>query len=238
MRVQRNNRVETTGVSSCSLFKACLMIFTIYLNPVLGSVSKSSLSEIELEQLKGMASKFLVEKCESNLAKLSGNLDSAQFSEAELLEVKSVGQFKIGERKPTLLILGCLGNGELLLIDSTKDNPSIIRKEINIPGRHAVLGEIQDLNNDSIPELRIDFSAGAHGFYSSFVSLYQDSLCFLLIAENATKFFALTGGIMVLDLDNDSTMEIKIGPDLNKPDSTQFEIYKWTGTEYSKIAPK
>lgn len=229
--------IKSTLVSTCFLF-TIFDLLILNLPPAIALNSNNSRTIYEIEIIKSLASNSLLEKCKSNLAGLSGNPDSAQLSEVEQLEVKDVETVVVNGRELTILILGCLGPGELILIDSTKEGPTILRKEINIPGKHAIVGDLQDLNNDSIPELSVNFSAGAHGMYTAFLSIYQNSIEFVPIEGKSNRFFAITGAINVLDLDNDGIMEIKIGPDLNEPETTQYVIYRWTGNEYKRTSPK
>ncbi len=184
------------------------------------------------DSLLQYASSELVSKCDSALANLSGNADSATYANAEKLKVKHFKNINLGDRSLLVLILGGGGAGEIILIDSTKPNKAWFRKEINIPGMHAVIGELSDLNMDNVPELRISFSAGAHGMYASFLSIYEDSVSFIKKETGDDKFFAIRGSVQVVDIDGDGISEIKVRKTMKSGEIEEFHIFEWNGKSY------
>lgn len=192
----------------------------------------STNSDKELRtKLLAYASGALVKQCESKKQGLRGTEDSLMYAEPEQLETKHYKYLKLQSQSVLAIIIGCGDSGELLLVDSAMTGKVFSRSPINIPGRHVAFDDIQDLNKDGVLELRINFSAGAHGMYASFVSLFADSAKFLLTENGNDKFFALRGGIKVIDNDKDGVFEIQVGdPSVSKEGA--FTIYKWTGNGY------
>ena len=184
------------------------------------------------DSLLQYASSNLVKKCDSSLSSLSGNPDSAMFSNAEKLEVKHFKYVKMGERTYFILILGCGGNGELLYFDSTDLTSPLFVKELKIPGKHVVFEGASDLNGDGFPELRLNFSAGAHGMYASFLTVYKDSTSFIKTETGNDKFFANRGGIQVVDVNGDGISEIKVNKTSKLDEVESFHIYEWDGKSY------
>lgn len=184
------------------------------------------------DSLLQYASSNLVKKCDSSLSSLSGNPDSAMFSNAEKLEVKHFKYVKMGERTYFILILGCGGNGELLYFDSTDLTSPLFVKELRIPGKHVVFEKASDLNNDGYPELHLYFSAGAHGMYASFLSVYKDSTSFIKTETGNDKFFAIRGSIQIVDVNGDGISEIKVNKTTKLDEVESFHIYEWDGKNY------
>lgn len=190
------------------------------------------------DSLLQYTSSNLVNKCDSALLRLSGNPDSAMFSDAEKLEVKHFKYVAFGNRTYYVLILGCGGKGELLFFDSTNLANPLFRKELRIPGRHVVIEGASDLNGDGYPELRLNFSAGAHGMYASFLSVYDDSISFIRTETGGDKFFAIRGGIQVVDIDGDGIYEIKVNKTMKFNEAESFHIFEWDGKSYNiRIKP-
>lgn len=188
------------------------------------------------QQFLRYASTELVNNCDSIIRNLTGRADSVRKVDSRKLEVKDTAIITINNTKYLAIMVGCFKYGEVIIVDSIASSDQVYsRTEILIPGYHAYFGEKLDLNNDKITELQINLSAGAHGYYSCFLSLTLDSLKFLTYDEGEYLFYAMRGGISVVDIDKDGIYEIQVTEDM--PETLKgikgyIDTYKWDGNSF------
>lgn len=157
---------------------------------------------------------------------------SAHISEAEGLQTKWDSYLRIQDRICRAVIISCWGHGELILVDSLNADLIRGRLEFTMPGYHANLSEIGDINGDGTEELRLNLSGGAHGYYTSFISLYHDSLRFLTDDSGKTAFFAAEGGIDLIPTGQKGIYFIRVDNILKAGERENYTIYKWDGQHY------
>lgn len=185
------------------------------------------------EDIRRLASETLLKRCDS-LASLYGSKPNilGQVENVDLI-IKDQRNITINDRTYCGCIIACREFGELILLDSCNCHDVLNREEINIPGMHANFGDVIDLNNDGYDEITINLSAGAHGYYAYFVSVYEDSLSLVRDDNGNYDFFAMRGGIFVKDIDNDGIQEIIVDHMLESGQKENYTIYKWNGKAYS-----
>lgn len=153
------------------------------------------------------------------------------FTDSVHVEVKK--SIVVNKKSVTVLIISCGPFGELSIIDTAANIEHALFAKFNIPGSHVALGNCIDVNGDGYDELPLYLNAGAHGYYTYFLSVFDDSLSFVTDTAGNAGFFAIRGGIHAEDIDNDGIYEIIVDgvPPENK--SVSYEIFKWNGKHYS-----
>jgi hypothetical protein len=184
------------------------------------------------QDIEEYSSNELKEKCDSLMKRLKTDSDDPEILGHAKLVVKDRGNFIVNGNKACAMIIGCTGFGELILLDSCGGEAQF-RQELIIPGKHAYIGNILDINSDGYDDIRLDLSAGAHGYYSYFLSVYTDSLSYIKKNNESYSFFAATGGISVKDIDNDGVYELIVDHMLEEGQKENYTIYKWNGHHYS-----
>ena len=214
------------------LFKILLpmIIFVMFL-----SISTFSNNISDDSEFLEFASTSLKSRCDSAVAKILSNPKWADLADNEKLEVKDYKYPHLYNKTYLALLLGCNGPGEFILIDSA--NSQSKRLTINIPAKHARIGQIIDLNSDKVPELMIELSSGSHGSYLAFISIFEDSLSYITDENGYSQFFAPGGKYEIKDIDNDGDIEL-ILKEMNWPEdkknSDNYIIYKWNGSSFKK----
>jgi hypothetical protein len=175
------------------------------------------------------ASPELVSHCDKFMERYTGDPDSADIARTDGLQIKCRGYLNISSHPYLAIILGCGGEGEFVLIDSLNSNIVRSRIKIDIPGAWAIFhgDELKDINGDSIPELPIYLSAGAHGDYTCFLSIYVDSLKFLFEANGGYQFFAPVGDVYLVPTEKPNVYDIRVGDWPDSGQSSKSTIYKW-----------
>jgi hypothetical protein len=184
--------------------------------------------------LDDIASWELLRLCDSlgNIGEESS--DDTDTINTAYLRIMDSGPIEVNNDSLFAIIIACREYGELIIFKSIKDIKVKARCSMNIPAYHAILGEVLDINNDEYDEIRINLSAGAHGFYSYFVSVFKDSLSLIKTEAGNYDFFAMRGNISLQDTDNDGTMEILVDTPLKYGQKENYTIYKWNGRFYAK----
>ncbi len=204
------------------------------------SSSTFSSELISKEKLLELVSQDLIEKCNSGLKQLENDPDSVEMAFPMKCAIRDNKIIEYQGKKYYIVIAGCTGYGEVLIINST-DTSVIAKSEIiNFPTHYVSIGEIIDINNDSVPELVIHQSSGSQGMYAIFFSLYETKLLPILNEIKHYQFYASGGNIEYKDIDNDGTLEIILESMLLPADvkkgitEATKEILKWDGTRYIK----
>ncbi len=149
------------------------------------------------------------------------------------LRIKSFRYLNINDTTYGALLLGCIGHGEVILLDSANPKIEILRTEMNLPDMHAGFEKIRDINNDGIPELEIYCSSGSSMMYLCLLSISKDSLSFITDEGGRYQFSASNGNIRTHDDDSDGIYEIICGNKRWPGDPPQDPtIYKWNGSCY------
>ena len=188
------------------------------------------------EQLLVFATPELKSYCDSQLSILGKDPDSAEMVYPFIMKVRSAQYINLDGQTYIATLLGCAGLGELVILDSTITNSEPRRIQMNFPSHYVELGELYDLNKDSVFELKISLGSGSHPMYLTFVSIYKDSLAFIRNENGSYQFMAPGGGIKVEDRDGDGFMEIilqdMIWPGDEDPPEARYFIHKWDGKKY------
>ena len=164
-------------------------------------------------------------------------MEMLEFVNYHGLNIKDFIYLHIDGNSYGALLLGCVGHGELVLLDSANPEIEIMRTEMNIPDMHARFDRLIDVNSDGIMELEIYQSSGSHPMYLSLLSIYPDRLEFIKNDEGLSKFFASGGNVEIIDVDSDGIYEIKCDKyNRDRGASPQeSKIYKWNGTVFIEI---
>jgi hypothetical protein len=204
---------------------------------IIGSVnSTSAASDLAVNSdtlLKYLTPSFII-KCDSFQMKMRGYVDSAKDAEFFKPEVKFYDYLRLKDTTYLGLILGCDGNGEFMLIDSTNRQLVRIRIPIDIPswGANFDAQELLDINGDSIPELRFNLTAGMSGYYSCFLTLDIDNPRFIMDSRGEYEFYTMHGGIRLIKSNNSAIYDIRVDEAPAKGQSESYTIYKWNGKNY------
>ena len=174
--------------------------------------------------------------CDSQLSILGKYPDSAERVYPLEMKVRSARYISLDGRTYIAALLGCTGLRELVILDSANTNSKPRRIQMNFPSHYVGLGELYDLNKDSVFELKISLGSGSHPMYLTFVSIYKDSLAFIRNENGWYQFMAPGGGTIVEDRDGDGFMEIilqdMIWPGDEDPPEARYFIHKWDGEKY------
>ncbi|MCH7948517.1 MAG: hypothetical protein IIC66_12040 [candidate division Zixibacteria bacterium] len=188
------------------------------------------------DQLLAHATPELKSFCDSRLVKFRNNPDSAERAYPWDLRVRSTQYIELSGKSYIATLLGCTGLGELVILDSANTNSKPRRIQMNFPMHYVAIKELHDVNNDNVPELEIYLHSGSHMAYLTLVSIYEDSLSFILDDKGYYQFGAPGGGTRIEDLDNDGIMEIiledMIWPGEEDPPEARYFIHKWDGEKY------
>lgn len=182
--------------------------------------------------IEDYASLDLSGKCDSLRLQFQSKPDSIELYEHAELVLKDERSINVKGQSFCAIIIGCTGFGELILLDSSDDRQVQFRQALTIPGKHVNIEDVLDINSDGFDEIILNLSAGAHGYYSYFISVHKDSLSFITDERGNYGFFAMRGGVFVKDIDNDGTQEIIVDHMLKSGQRENYTIYKWNGKNY------
>ena len=159
-------------------------------------------------------------------------LDLNPVFEANELKVKSKKYITIGNKVFYAVIIGCMGKGELLLLDSIQYPSEYERISLEYPDLYATIGDIVDLNGDGRNELPLYFSSGSHGQYVSIISFNKKQTIKFTDDKGNSLIFSPSGLINIKDMDGDGIDEV-ISGDLLGENRIVRTIYSWKNDEFS-----
>lgn len=146
-----------------------------------------------------------------------------------------------GQDSLIVALVGLAGLGEILLLERSRSDSLRFSLPINLPTFYAGFGEVEDVNQDGVPDVQVVVGSGSHGIYHAWVSVYADSLAFLLNENGHYFFFASGGGMQLKDHDGDGTPEIVLremvwpGDTIHDPDNPPENVYRWDGEVYRLV---
>lgn len=166
-------------------------------------------------------------RCDSQLAKYSASSDSSRLSEVVGIRLNDTKYISVHGQQYFVVLLGCLGYGEIIFLDSMSKEHEYMRKSFQMPDRAVTFNEIKDLDGDGNPEIQLGLIGGNRGSHLYFLSVFPDSLSFIRNSKGSYDFYAMSG-YEVSDSDSDGVFDIKISGYVPQGKKENFIVYRFS----------